>query len=373
MKMKVFLAFCFFFGSILIVLALFVLCFLLAPTEYILDQSATEISTGTFRYPERIFPDLPAKSRYSYPGIQAGLMAKDSNTTAYVMVLPNKKQAKPIFKAYAEQYLQGILSQSSGAGYYNYKKKASGVVGRMKLLDRVIVHVESRDYPSVDQAIDRSTLMVRNPEANVFTDIARTDKYVPHIIIFVLLYILVLIPLWLRVASWAATVLPKQGLEPVSEAELRQRLLAINETDSPLQVVERKMGKLDIVWRLADAKWAGLMTLNKIKRTQIIRIQLSGEDATCRAIDISKAIRGSADARTLHLGFSFNFFRGIVFSQKEYEVQYGLVHKDDRLAIDKAYEYKFNIAEMKSPAMQIVLNSGWRYKPVVFFTRWLSG
>jgi hypothetical protein len=192
-------------------------------------------------------------------------------------------------------------------------------------------------------------------------------------LVFLLLYFLLLIPLWGRVASWAATVLPKPGVEPVSEAELRQRLLAINETDSPLQVIEGKKGKMDIVWRLADAKWAGLMTLNKIKRTQIIRIKLSGEDSACRAIDISKTIRGSADARTLHLGFSFSFFRGIVFFQKEYETQYGLVYKAGRLAIDNAYRYTFSGAEMKSPVMQIVKDSGWRYKPVMFFSRWLGG
>jgi len=192
-------------------------------------------------------------------------------------------------------------------------------------------------------------------------------------VVSVLLYVLVLVPIWSRVASWSATVLPKSGTEPVGEAELRQRLLAINTTDSPLQVVEGKKGKMEIVWRLADAKWAGLMTLKKIKRTQIIRIELSEEDAACRAIDISRTVRGAADARTLHLGFSFNFFRGIVFIQKEYEIEYGLVYKENRLIIDSAYEYTFNSAEMKSPVMQIVRNSGWIYKPVIFFSRWLSG
>ena len=371
--MKVFLAFCFFFGSILVVGASLLFCFLMAPAEYTLDKRVAEISAGAFRYPERIFPDLPIKNRYSYPGIQAGLTAKDADTIAYIMVPRDGEQAKPIFKAYAEQYLQGILSRNSGIGYYNYKKKELGVAGRIKLLDGVIVHVEGKDYPSVDQVIGRSALMIRNPEANIFTDIAYTDKYILHIIVSILLYVLLLVPLWCRVASWSATVLPKPGVEPVSEAELRQRLLAINETDSPLQVIEGKKGKMDIVWRLADAKWAGLLTLNKIKRIQILRIELSGEDAACRAIDVSKTVRGSADARTLHLGVSFNFFRGIVFFQKEYETQYGLVYKEGRLAIDNAYQYTFNSAEMKSPVMQIVRDSGWRYKPVVFFSRWLGG
>jgi hypothetical protein len=56
-------------------------------------------------------------------------MAKDTNTIVYVMVLLDKEQVKPIFEAYAEQYLKGILSRSSGSGYYNYKKKELGVAG----------------------------------------------------------------------------------------------------------------------------------------------------------------------------------------------------------------------------------------------------
>ena len=305
--------------------------------------------------------------------MQAGLMAKDAHVMAWVMVPRDANQATPLFENYAERYLKGIVSRSSGSGYYNYKKKALGVVGRIKVIDGVIVHVEGTDYPSVDRAIERSGLLTRNPEANMLTDIAYTDKYLLHMVVSILAYTLLLVPLWSRVASWAATVPPKPGIDPVGEAELRQRLLAINATDAPLQVVEGAKGKMDIVWRLADAKWAGLLTLNKVKRTQIIRMKLCGEDATCRAVDISKTVRAAADGGRLHLGFSFSFFRGIAFSHREYETRYGLVYTQGRLAIDRAYTYRFNSAEMKSPVMQIVRNSGWRYKPVIFFARWLSG
>jgi hypothetical protein len=65
--MKVFLAFCFFFGSIFFVFGLFLFCFLLAPAEYTLDKRVAEISAGAFRYPERIFPDLPIKTATATP------------------------------------------------------------------------------------------------------------------------------------------------------------------------------------------------------------------------------------------------------------------------------------------------------------------
>ena len=58
--MKVFLAFCFFFGSILVVLALFVAVFCLHQLNIYLIGCG-RISAGTFRYPEKIFPDLTEK------------------------------------------------------------------------------------------------------------------------------------------------------------------------------------------------------------------------------------------------------------------------------------------------------------------------
>lgn len=94
--MKVFPAFCFFFGSILGVGALLLFCFLLAPAEYTLGKDAVKIASGTFRHPERIFPDLAVKSRYNYPGMQAGLKAKNTNTTAFVLVPRDTEQARAI-------------------------------------------------------------------------------------------------------------------------------------------------------------------------------------------------------------------------------------------------------------------------------------
>ena len=78
--------------------------------------------------------------------------------------------------------------------------------------------------------------------------------------------------------------------------------------DVPFHVVERKRNNLDVVWRLADAKWIGLMTANKVSRVEILRLRLSNHDKGCRAVEISKAIRASADGSSLQFAFSFSFF-----------------------------------------------------------------
>jgi hypothetical protein len=143
--------------------------------------------------------------------------------------------------------------------------------------------------------------------------------------------------------------------------------------DVPFRVVERKRNKLDVVWHLADAKWVGLMTANKVSRVEIMRLRLSDRDKSCRAVEISKAIKASADGTTLQFAFSFSFFRGIVFGQWEYEKQFGLIFKDGGLTFDTAYEYKFSLSELKNPIVNIIVSSGWSFKPVMFFSRILGG
>jgi hypothetical protein len=143
--------------------------------------------------------------------------------------------------------------------------------------------------------------------------------------------------------------------------------------DVPFHIVEKKGKKLDVIWRLADAKWVGLMTANKVSRVEIMRLRLSDHDKSCRVLEISKAIKASADGTTLQFAFSFSFFRGIVFGQWEYEKQFGLIFRDGNLTFDTAYEYKFSLNELKNPLVNIIVSSGWSFKPVLFFSRILGG
>jgi hypothetical protein len=139
------------------------------------------------------------------------------------------------------------------------------------------------------------------------------------------------------------------------------------------KVSERKDGKLDVTWRLADAKWAGLMTMNKVTITQMIRLRLPERDRACRAVDIIKSLRATADGLSMGFSFSFSFFREIILGQWEYEKQYGLIFKDGGLTFDTVYEYKFRHDELKNPIVNIVVQSGWEYKPVMFISKILGG
>jgi hypothetical protein len=371
--MKIMLAFLYFFGSVLIIFGLLWLMIWVAPAEYVLDRGALSHSNARFDHPDRIFPNFPLKEPFAFPGSTAGLAAKNDKAKVWVLLCKNKKEAKAVFKAYGSHVAKGDKWQSSGPGYLNYRLSDPAIHGQVKLIDDVIVHAQGRNDATVQKAFQQAGLMKANPRANILTEIAHTDKYLWHIVIFVLVYAAIQLPIWNRVASWAVTIKPKSGIEPVSEPELRQRLLTINSMDVPFRVVERKRNKLDVVWRLADAKWVGLMTANKVSRVEILRLRLSDHDKSCRAVEISKAVKASADGTTLQFAFSFSFFRGIVFGQWEYEKQFGLIFKDGGLTFDTAYEYKFSLSELKNPIVNIIVSSGWSFKPVMFFSRILGG
>ena len=98
--MKVFIAFGYFFGSILVIFGLLWLMIWVAPSEFMLDRAAISIHNGKFDHPERIFPDLPFKEPFTFRGSAAGLAAKGDKAKAWVLLCKNKKEAKAVFSAY---------------------------------------------------------------------------------------------------------------------------------------------------------------------------------------------------------------------------------------------------------------------------------
>lgn len=370
--MRVFLAVIYFFASILVPVGLMFLGVLLAPPRLILDQEVLRsIQSGQLA---RIFPNARSKEKFTYQGAAAGVVGRPEGGTVRVLVCDGEEKAKEVFKVYAEQAVLGAgASQTSGPGYQAYRISEKGIAGRVERVGRVILHAEAKDPDWVEKLIQSSGVMRLNPEANWLTALFMTEKYIPHLLAFLILYGASQLRIWNRVVGWATRIPSKPGVEPVSEEELRKRLLAINQEDVPFKVLEGKRGKIEATWRLADAKWAGIMTLNKVKELRIIQLRPCEEKKVCRALDIGKSVRASGDG--LEMGFSMSgyFFRGVILAQWEYEVQYGFTFRDGRIRFEKVYEYKFHQDELKKPLVEVITSSGWEYRPVLFISKLLGG
>ncbi len=370
--MRVFIAVLYFFASILAPIGLMFLGVILAPPRLVLDQEILRsMEAGSLA---RLFPRAASKERFDYPGVVAGAMGRQEGGTIKVLLCEGENQARRVFQAYSNNAAQGAgMSQSSGPGYHAYKISEKGISGRVERTGRVILHAEAKDPDLVERLIQGSGIMRSNPEANWLTTLFKTEKYIPHIVIFLILYAAPQFRIWNRVTGWATRVPAKPGVEPVSEEELRRRLLAINDEDVPFRVVEGKGGKIEATWRLADAKWAGIMTLNKVKEVRTLQLRPSDKEKVCRALDIGRSVRSGVEG--LELGFSMSgyFFRGVILAQWEYEAQYGFTFRDGRIRFEKVYEYKFDHQELKRPIVEVVTSSGWEYRPVLFISRILGG
>ncbi len=338
----------------------------LAPPEFVLDKEA-------IKNKEKILSGFNKKT-FNYPGALNGIVGWDEDRKIWLLICGNKKEAKSVFESYAKKVTQGIgIHQSSGPSYHNYKKPEAGVWGCIKLIDEIILHGEAKNEESLDKIFEESGLVTPNQKANILTDIFQKGRYWSYIVIFILVYAALQFPIWNRILGWATVVEPKPEITALSESELRRRLLSLNEMDVPFYVFERKDGKIDVVWRLADAKWAGLMTLNKVTKVQVIRLKLSEHEKTCRAIDITKSVKATADGLKTAFSFDTFFSRGVTLWQWEFEKQYGLIFKEGGFTFDKVYEYKFSYDELKNPIVNVVVQSGWKYKQVLFLSKILGG
>jgi hypothetical protein len=372
--MKVLIAFIYFFSSILVPIGLCFLGVTLAPEKTAVNRESLLALAKGSGLENNILPDAVSKEPFSYPGALNGTAIQYKEGSVRILFFRDKIEAAGVFKIYAKERSEGSgVHQRSGPDYFFYSIPERGVAGRIEHLDEVIIHAEAHDPEAASKLVMRSGIVYPNPKANWMTEVFRTDQYLYHLIIAFLIYAAIQLRLWNRVGSWAAKVDPEPGIMPVSEDELVSRLLSINDADLPFQVIKKRGGKLEATWRLANAKWAGIATLNKVTELRVIQLRLDDRGKVCRALDIGRSVRKTVDG--LEMGFSLTgfIFRGIIFKQWEYEVQYGITIKDGKIDFGKVYEYKFDHDELKGIIVETVIKSGWEYRPVLFISKILGG
>jgi hypothetical protein len=174
-----------------------------------------------------------------------------------------------------------------------------------------------------------------------------------------------------RGGSWAARVSPRPGAIPVNAEELRRRLLAINEMDVPFLIREAKRGTLVAEWRVVDAKWSTVLQQGGLSFVYRLTMKLDPEARVVRCVDFMKKAHWSRGV--FRSGLSFSLFRGIMFYEGELADEFGLIFQGGQWKVGNLYRYNYSIYEIKAPIVQAVLESGWTYKPVVTFFRWLGG
>jgi hypothetical protein len=178
-------------------------------------------------------------------------------------------------------------------------------------------------------------------------------------------------------ATWAASSQPAAGAQRVSIDQLRERLLAVNQTDTPVTVAVSDDGAtVDVTWRYADARWIDHASAHGLRRVHRIVMTLDDASHTARVLEYWSAVDWSAGGS----GAEIRWYaaRGINFFNFQHQRVFGLqVSPEGTLISNLSYAYTFNLQELKQPFIQAVTHSGWTWKPVFFLApkwlRWLAG
>ncbi len=152
----------------------------------------------------------------------------------------------------------------------------------------------------------------------------------------------------------------KPGVVPVDKEKLREQILNINSVDLPYQIKPSDKSDLELIWKIADAKWLGIFAKERISKTYRAYIYLDESKHTVRFWQAIDNVEWVAGAPKVH--FQKEFFRGKVIYQKSYGVQYGI--KEDK-TFGKVYEYDFDINQIFGPVQKTALDCGWEFVEVM--------
>jgi hypothetical protein len=330
-------------GFVLPVAAAFLLGFL-GPSPYLLDESGL----GDEWSSPRQFPD---------------------GSTVSVTTWPTPAEAQHQAESISRSIPASSTSQTLNT--VRYTRADDGRRGLLLPVGRGVVQIEAADDGAIDQRLGSLPFVRANPEQNLLWTLF--TRHAGVAMLGLALYILGLGLVMARGASWAAEIAPLSEAAPVSEKTLRARILALNGRDLPFQVREEPNGRLAAEWRIADARWVGLMEAGGLREVHTVYIDLDAGAHRARSLDVQRNVWWSSG--TAHVSRPSSYFRGITFFDHRRGTMVGAFFRDGRWTT-KAYDYRFVLSEMKAPLVEAIVGSGWRFSPVLSLSRslgWLLG
>ena len=179
-----------------------------------------------------------------------------------------------------------------------------------------------------------------------------------------------------KASAWSVRQPPQRGTRPEPAVLLRDRLLAVNQRDVPVQVIASPNDHtLEITWRYGDAQWFDFMRAHKMRRTHKLVLALDEHSHTARVREYWSAFDASAGPDDLRLNWAAA--RGMQFFEFEHRRVFGMqLDASGKPTGELSKAYTFNLQELKQPIIQAVTASGWTWQPVMWNApkrlRWLA-
>ncbi len=151
-------------------------------------------------------------------------------------------------------------------------------------------------------------------------------------------------------------------VQPVSESELRERLLSLNDPDKPWEIVAE--GE-DMVarWKLADARWWEILKRAGLSVQYTGRMRLVEGSKMVLYLEEFTELEWSVGISEQPLNARYSKFRGRILFEKRKAVAYAF----RRIAppdFGEVYRYDFDVNEIRGPIIETVERAGWLFQPV---------
>ncbi len=151
----------------------------------------------------------------------------------------------------------------------------------------------------------------------------------------------------------------------IGKEALKEKILGLNSSELPYRITLAKETDFLLEWKIADAKWYGIFSKEKVAKTYHAFILLDDNRKTARYYEELGSVEwhiGTSGISKPSVRYREEFFKGRILFKKSYGAQYGI--KDNK-TFGKVYEYKFDIGYARNPLKKIVEESGWEFVPVV--------
>ncbi|MCA1735478.1 MAG: hypothetical protein LC739_05000 [Actinobacteria bacterium] len=155
---------------------------------------------------------------------------------------------------------------------------------------------------------------------------------------------------------------PVEGTPAVSKAELMERLLALGHEQVPFTVGVGEGADLEAQWKIVDAAWYEVFAKAGLEKVHKIHLRLDKSEHEVLALEESWEVSWRAGVPALTL--SVEAFQGRTFGSKEFGRAYAFTGVNP-LQFGEAYNYRFDVSEMKDPIIEVVTQSGWKFVPVL--------
>lgn len=154
---------------------------------------------------------------------------------------------------------------------------------------------------------------------------------------------------------------PDDGVEAAPRDVLEQRLLALNSAQVPFNVGLGEESDIEALWKIVDADWYEIFAKSGLQKSHRIALKLDEDKREVRALEEAWEVEWRAGVPSLSL--SIQKQQGRTFFSKSAGTAYAFTGVNP-LDFGQAYNYRFDVSEMKDPLIATITSSGWSYIPV---------